>query len=65
MAGVRAAIVDSALTLTEALAFGMLLVVFGTVWFILATARVILSLPASIGRARQRSQRRVIAAPQE
>jgi hypothetical protein len=65
MAGVRAVVVDSALTLTEALAFGMLLLIFGLVWFTLATARVILGLPASLGSARRRTQRRMIAATHE
>ena len=62
MASVRAVIVDSALTLTEALAFGTLLLVFGLVWFTLATARVILCLPASIGSARRSTRRRMLAA---
>lgn len=65
MARVRAVIVDSALMLTEALAFGTLLLVFGFVWFTLATARVILGLPAAIAAARRHPQRRTIAASHE
>lgn len=62
MARARAAMVDSALALIEAVALGTLLMVFGIVWLSVATVRVILSLPASIKGAPRRAQRPMIAA---
>ncbi|MDP3951677.1 hypothetical protein [Microbacterium sp.] len=59
MAGVRAAVTDSMLSLTEVLAFGLLAVVFVLVWFTLALVRVIVDLPAALGAARKCSARKL------
>lgn len=54
MTGARSAVVEAALTVTETLVSGLILVIFILAWFGIAFLRVILGLPGALAAARNR-----------